>query len=129
MGQCRPTYLTGDKVWACKRCKTHLTSVESLMSKKFNGQHGQAYLFHTVVNINEGPVEDRPMTTGLHTVRDISCKKCSSVLGWKYERAYETSQKYKEGRFILEKALLVDCTDTAGRREDSGTPSTGEEEA
>jgi hypothetical protein len=24
------------------------------------------------------------MTTGLHTVRDISCSKCGEVLGWKY---------------------------------------------
>ena len=24
------------------------------------------------------------MTTGLHTVRDISCIKCNTVLGWTY---------------------------------------------
>lgn len=36
------------------------------------------------VNVTEGPAEDRPMTTGLHTVRDISCSKCGEVLGWKY---------------------------------------------
>ncbi len=31
------------------------------------------------------------------------CITCNSVLGWKYEVAYEESQKYKEGKFILEK--------------------------
>ena len=36
------------------------------------------------VNITCGPAEDRPMTTGLHTVRDIMCAKCGEVLGWKY---------------------------------------------
>lgn len=24
------------------------------------------------------------MTTGLHTVRDITCSKCGALLGWKY---------------------------------------------
>ncbi|CAG8538216.1 8616_t:CDS:10 [Diversispora eburnea] len=49
-----------------------------------NGQHGRAYLFDTVVNVEEGPSEDRSMTTGLHTVKDIFCSRCRSVLGWKY---------------------------------------------
>lgn len=48
------------------------------------------------------------MTTGLHTVRDIFCAKCGTTMGWKYERAYDQNQKYKEGKVILEKALLVD---------------------
>lgn len=38
----------------------------------------------TSVNITTGPPEDRPMTTGLHTVRDIACAKCGEVLGWRY---------------------------------------------
>ncbi|KAJ7533506.1 hypothetical protein O6H91_13G052400 [Diphasiastrum complanatum] len=45
--------------------------------------------------------------TGLHTVADISCTHCREVLGWKYERAYEASQKYKEGKYILEKAKVM----------------------
>ena len=40
--------------------------------------------------------------TGLHTVADVDCSDCRGVLGWKYERAYEETQKYKEGKFILE---------------------------
>lgn len=46
------------------------------------------------------------MTTGRHVVRDISCRICSEIVGWKYDRAYETSEKYKEGKFILEAELL-----------------------
>ncbi|KAG5437128.1 hypothetical protein PCANB_001104 [Pneumocystis canis] len=41
--------------------------------------------------------EDRTMTTGRHIVRDISCKQCGSVVGWKYDKAFESSQMYKEG--------------------------------
>jgi len=36
------------------------------------------------VNVETGVPEDRPMTTGLHTVRDVMCAKCGEVLGWKY---------------------------------------------
>ena len=36
------------------------------------------------VNVVEGDPIDREMTTGKHTVRDISCCKCRTVLGWKY---------------------------------------------
>jgi len=74
----------------------------------FNGQHGRAYLFENVVNVVTGDPADRTMTTGLHTVRDIMCCKCGTVLGWKYDKAYEAGQKYKEGKFILERQLLTD---------------------
>ena len=40
--------------------------------------------------------------TGAHTVGDISCAQCGSVLGWKYIAAAEESQRYKVGKFILE---------------------------
>jgi hypothetical protein len=40
------------------------------------------------VNIETGVPEDRPMTTGLHTVRDVMCAKCGEVLGWKYGKNF-----------------------------------------
>ena len=95
------------------------------------------------MNVTEGEPSERTMTTGNHTVRDIFCVKCGTVLGWKYVRrrlrllpfpfhlatksvdircsfnplcyetalqdyAHEPSQKYKEGKYILERNLLVD---------------------
>ncbi|VDB99280.1 unnamed protein product [Peniophora sp. CBMAI 1063] len=79
-----------------------------MMSRSFHGQHGRAYLFREVVNVLEGEPVERQMTTGNHIVRDIQCVKCYAVLGWKYEYAYEDDQKYKEGKFILERNLLVE---------------------
>ncbi|XP_050152460.1 protein yippee-like At4g27745 [Malus sylvestris] len=58
-------------------------------------------------SLSVGPKEDRHLMTGLHTVADVSCCDCHEVLGWKYERAYEQTQKYKEGKFILEKSKIV----------------------
>lgn len=68
------------------------------------------------------------LLSGLHTVCDIFCKGCLNLVGWKYvsfffkfkqyffvyfnekqkkqEFAHEESQKYKEGKFILEKEQL-----------------------
>jgi len=59
------------------------------------------------VNVTLGPKEDRLLITGLHTVADIYCSCCQQVLGWKYEQAFEESQKYKEGKYIIEKAKMV----------------------
>lgn len=71
------------------------------------GRHGRAFLFTHAMNIAMGPKEDRHLLTGLHTVADVYCADCREVLGWKYERAFEASQKYKEGKFILEKSKIV----------------------
>lgn len=53
-------------------------------------------------------VQDRVMLTGRHIVRDVSCKNCDTKLGWIYEFAMEENQRYKEGRVILERALVTE---------------------
>ena len=60
-----------------------------------------------MVNIGCGPAEERVLLTGLHAVADIYCDCCKTTLGWKYEQAYESSQKYKEGKFIIELAHMI----------------------
>jgi len=52
--------------------------------------------------------KDRVMLTGRHMVRDVSCKSCDAKLGWIYEFATEETQRYKEGRVILERALVTE---------------------
>lgn len=64
-------------------------------------------MFSHAVNIVTGPKEDRHLLTGLHTVADVSCSDCGETLGWKYLKAYEPSQKYKEGKVVLEKYKIV----------------------
>ena len=48
------------------------------------------------------------MLTGRHMVRDVACKNCNTKLGWMYEFATEETQRYKEGRVILERALVME---------------------
>lgn len=108
MGLAYNIYLNCAKIYGCSHCKTHLANHDDILSRNFRGQHGKAYLFDTVVNVDEREACERNMTTGKHVVRDIACKECKRVVGWKYDKAYETAEKYKEGKFILEAELL--CT-------------------
>eukprot|EP00735_Rhodelphis_limneticus_P007263 TRINITY_DN19775_c0_g1::TRINITY_DN19775_c0_g1_i1::g.11293::m.11293 TRINITY_DN19775_c0_g1::TRINITY_DN19775_c0_g1_i1::g.11293 ORF type:complete len:114 (-),score=4.66,sp/Q9W2X7/YPL1_DROME/62.83/1e-46,Yippee-Mis18/PF03226.9/8.3e-21,HNH_5/PF14279.1/1.9e+02,HNH_5/PF14279.1/0.48 TRINITY_DN19775_c0_g1_i1:59-400(-) len=106
MGRLYKSYLDGPRIYSCSTCRTHLAQHDEIISKSFQGRHGRAYLFNKAVNITLGPREDRILITGLHTVADIYCNCCQNVLGWKYEEAFEESQKYKEGKFIIEKAKM-----------------------
>ena len=68
--------------WSCisfwLRVSIHYHKVQSLQLT--------AYYFRRV-NVVEGEPYDVPMTTGNHTIRDISCCKCGTTLGRKYVNA------------------------------------------
>lgn len=97
----------------CSKCSTDLCLTSQIISKGFTGRHGRAYLVqgqpsHTRVhaaglpNTYQNKAVPRNLVTGQHTVSDVSCAICGTVLGWKYVEAAEESQKYKVGKFILE---------------------------
>ncbi|KAL2011865.1 hypothetical protein VTN00DRAFT_4583 [Thermoascus crustaceus] len=104
----------------CARCSADLCLTSQIISKGFTGRHGRAYLVSAdplTCAISMGPSSSpttslpntitqravpRQLVTGAHTVSDISCLFCGSVLGWKYVAAEEESQRYKVGKFILE---------------------------
>jgi len=121
------TYLNGHSSrLRCSRCLSDLAHAEQVVSKGFTGRHGRAFLVSpTLSAITLDPIwavtpkakndalpnlpntythkpVPRQLVTGAHTVSDISCAQCGSVLGWKYVAAEEESQKYKVGKFILE---------------------------
>ena len=91
----------------CVHCRPHLADHDDLISKSFQGSQGRAYLFNQVVNVGVGPAEERYLLTGLHAVADIYCDSCKTTVGWKYEQAFESSQKYKEGKYIIELVHLI----------------------
>ncbi len=116
-----PDYLTNRTSYLrCTTCSAHLCLTSQIISKGFTGRHGRAYLVSasplaTAVSVSgsssptatlpntvlQHPVP-RQLVTGAHTVSDVSCAFCGSVLGWKYVAAEEESQRYKVGKFILE---------------------------
>ncbi|ORY15967.1 Yippee/Mis18, partial [Clohesyomyces aquaticus] len=107
----------------CHKCLTDLIPTSSIISKGFTGRHGRAYLVAPPApsyglldaglpagdlpnTVTQKPVP-RQLVTGAHTVSDIKCRGCETVLGWKYVAAEEESQRYKVGKFILETRRVV----------------------
>mmetsp|Transcript_34743 Transcript_34743/g.45939 ORF Transcript_34743/g.45939 Transcript_34743/m.45939 type:complete len:114 (-) Transcript_34743:299-640(-) len=107
MGRIFKRYLDGPQIYTCIDCGAHLSCNEKIVSRSFHGRGGRAYLFDTAINLTYGPLEQRHLITGLHIVCDIYCIVCHNLVGWKYEEAFEESQKYKVGKFILEKTKLA----------------------
>lgn len=106
MGRIFLEHMGGGRLFSCVSCDANLTNRSELISTRFTGATGRAFLFNKVVNLSFSDIQDRVMLTGRHMVRDISCKNCDAKLGWIYEFATEESQRYKEGRVILERALV-----------------------
>jgi hypothetical protein len=60
------------------------------------------------INLKEGKSETKRLRTGVHKTADLYCNICGNnkPIGWKYLMAEEEFQKYKEGKFIIEKAYI-----------------------
>uniref|UniRef100_H2ZJS5 Protein yippee-like n=1 Tax=Ciona savignyi TaxID=51511 RepID=H2ZJS5_CIOSA len=108
MGRIFLEHSGGARLFSCATCDTSLTNRSELISTRFTGATGRAFLFNKVVNLIYSDVQDRVMLTGSHMVRDVACKNCNTKLGWMYEYATEESQRYKEGRIILERSLIME---------------------
>ncbi|KAI4247549.1 MAG: hypothetical protein L6R40_001497 [Gallowayella cf. fulva] len=122
--RCNEGYLTGQTSHLrCARCAADLCPTSQIISKGFTGRHGRAYLVSaspltdiplhhyrqprntkriSLPNTRTHKAMPRQLVTGAHTVSDVSCAFCGSVIGWKYEAAEEETQRYKVGKFILE---------------------------
>lgn len=103
------TFRAGSEVVACAACLTQLCLQDGLISKAFRGKlGGKAWLVHAaVINIKLMPQEDRMLMTGLHTIAECHCANCDQYVGWHYLTAFEETQKFKEGKFILERPLIA----------------------
>uniref|UniRef100_A0A5B6ZJA6 Protein yippee-like n=1 Tax=Davidia involucrata TaxID=16924 RepID=A0A5B6ZJA6_DAVIN len=99
--------VTGHPTYSCSNCRNPVAFRDDLLSKKYLAKSGPAYLFSRAMNVAVGHKEDRKLITGLFTIADIYCSNCGEVLGWKYLRAYDARQKFKEGTFIIEKLKIL----------------------
>lgn len=131
------TYLRGHaSLLRCARCAADLALTSQIISKGFTGRHGRAYLVapsttassisatstsntSSLPNTHTHAPTPRELVTGLHTVSDISCAFCSTVLGWKYVAAEDEGQRYKVGKFILERGRVRTgwCWEEDGERD------------
>lgn len=94
-------------MFICSKCSAVIALQDELISKAFSGRDGRGFLMHSATNIKFGRREERALLTGVHTVADVFCMGCNDRLGWYYYKAADSSQKYKEGKFLLERERLV----------------------
>uniref|UniRef100_A0A0N5AYP8 Protein yippee-like n=1 Tax=Syphacia muris TaxID=451379 RepID=A0A0N5AYP8_9BILA len=106
MGRFFYEHLGGKNIFSCGKCEVYLSNRSEVIATNFRGNTGRAFLFRRVVNILEAEKESREMLSGTHLIRDVFCKRCGLKLGWMYEYTAEDSQRYKEGRIILERKLV-----------------------
>jgi len=100
---------------SCKQCKTIITSYNAVLpaslipseSRSFRGFSGKASLFTETYNTTLLPAKVQLMQTGAHLLAEITCSTCTAYLGYKILRAFEKTESWKESRFLLELAELV----------------------
>lgn len=68
MGKIFLEHMGGSRLFSCARCDTNLTNRSELISTRFTGATGRAFLFNKVVNLTYSDVQDRVMLTGRHMV-------------------------------------------------------------
>lgn len=76
-----------------------------------------------------GLSEARRLATGMHTVANIICRPCGRVIGWKYLDTAQERQRYKVGKYLLERERVVKVNvweageETSVKRRKGGAPS------
>ncbi|ODV88082.1 hypothetical protein CANARDRAFT_26242 [[Candida] arabinofermentans NRRL YB-2248] len=95
------------KILRCKQCHNHICLNTLIISDNFYGNSGPAFFVSKVLNIKLCPSREfKKMRTGRYEIKLIGCKQCGSNLGWKYLYSEDDKEKYKEGRYVIERNLL-----------------------
>ena len=59
MGRIYLEHFGGQRLFSCGRCETFLTNREELISTRFTGSTGRAFLFKRVVNLSHSEPSER----------------------------------------------------------------------
>ena len=51
------------------------------------------------------------MDSGAYTIQEFICQTCEAYLGWRFTRAHDSPERWKEGHFVLEQDLVDACPD------------------
>ena len=107
----------------CRACHTAILSPSLIESDQYQGGLGPAFLslgsINSVYSHDSG--YETQYTTGVYVVCDVKCKNCAVLLGKKYLISRDPSNKYKEGKILMEQALLETpgCCKTGQRTAES----------
>ncbi|KAK9899190.1 yippee-domain-containing protein [Cystobasidium minutum MCA 4210] len=93
--------------YVCATCGCDLALQDELVSRAFSGRAGPAFLLRSAVNVKLAKSEQKMLLSGMHTISNITCKGCDTPLGWVYLKANDPAQRYKEGKYIMEKEKIM----------------------
>ncbi|RPD55616.1 hypothetical protein L227DRAFT_579585 [Lentinus tigrinus ALCF2SS1-6] len=84
-------------------------------------------MFTETRNIALDPPSILLMDSGTYTIQEFICKTCEAYLGWKFVRAHDGPERWKEGHFILELDFVQEqdassASSAAGADDDGQSP-------
>lgn len=99
-----------NSAFKCRKCSNKLCLKENLLSVDYTGLFGKCVLMGPkVFNVNYINERLTEMITATYVVKDITCGKCGSYLGWVYLDSTNSSYSYKKNLKIFEtKAVCYD---------------------
>lgn len=95
------------QIIVCTNCLSHLCLSSLVISDKFWGLSGEAYLVDRLINILPDNIDcETQMKTGVYVINKVRCQQCTTTLGWMYKKSYNCSEAYKEGKFVIERKYI-----------------------
>ncbi|KAK6740962.1 hypothetical protein RB195_009047 [Necator americanus] len=88
----------GRRTFSCEKCGTYLSNRQEVVSTR--DLRDGTRLAPAASSWN------RAECKLIFDVRDVFCLVCDTKLGWLYEFTHENTERYKEGKCILERRLV-----------------------
>eukprot|EP01084_Bolivina_argentea_P062158 113654_1 len=102
--------LDKSKSYSCKECNIDIALENDIESKNYTVKsgNGRGYLFANGVNIFLSDAKTVKFTTGCYEIKQASCVKCSTQIGWKYISAKNILNNAKRvGKYCLARDSLT----------------------
>ncbi|KAI0634667.1 hypothetical protein C8Q77DRAFT_1156077 [Trametes polyzona] len=109
----------------CAQCSTRIAHSSQIVSRAFRGHAGKAALFTTAKNVTLDPPSILLMDSGAYTIQEFICNSCETYLGWKFVRAHDGPERWKEGHYILELDLVQELEGASEERYSDGQSPLG----
>ncbi|KAK9835611.1 hypothetical protein WJX74_004193 [Apatococcus lobatus] len=109
MGRPFLSHITEDRFakYTCASCGADIASHGQLLWEGYMGVRQPALLFTVTLNLDTAAsLREEQLSTGCYVLADVTCRACSSPMGWSYLHASNEEQKYKEGCTLLQKSML-----------------------
>jgi hypothetical protein len=89
--------------YACSNCSNELCYVDlDVIRSDYQCQSGVALFTANIINVIEGAIVNKHFISGHYIIQDIFCTLCFQCVGWKYIKALEEDNKFKENNYVIE---------------------------